>query len=114
MADSSVLRLSVLGNLEIYHEDKPLKGFVSAKVQALLCYLVLTARAHTRDALVGLFWGDMPDADAKTNLRQAIANLRRLLEPHLLIDRETVAFNRAAPYWLDAEEFAKIADRRLQ
>ncbi|CAG0941786.1 partial Putative HTH-type transcriptional regulator, partial [Anaerolineae bacterium] len=114
MADSSVLRLSVLGNLEIYHEDKPLKGFVSAKVQALLCYLVLTARAHTRDALVGLFWGDMPDADAKTNLRQAIANLRRLLEPHLLIDRETVAFNRAAPYWLDAEEFAKIADFRSQ
>ena len=114
MADSSVLRLSVLGNLEIYHDDKPLKGFVSAKVQALLCYLALTARAHTRDALVGLFWGDMPDADAKTNLRQAIANLRRLVGDHLLIDRETVAFNRAAPYWLDAEGFAKIADCRSQ
>lgn len=112
MADT--LQLLFLGGLQVKRGDAAVTGFVSAKVQALLCYLAMTRREHSRDALAGLFWGDLPDADAKTNLRQALANLRKLLEPHLLISRDAVEFNRAAPYWLDVEEFSKIGNWRLE
>jgi predicted ATPase/DNA-binding SARP family transcriptional activator/uncharacterized protein HemY len=101
----SALQISVLGNLSVCRDGKPLQGFVSTKVQALLCYLAVTARPHSRDALVGLLWGEMEEAAAKTNLRQALTNLRHLVGAHLVIDRETVAFDRAAPYALDVEEF---------
>jgi DNA-binding SARP family transcriptional activator len=99
------LRLSLLGGLEITQGGIPVTGFVSSKAQALLCYLAVTRRPHLRPALAGLLWGDMPEADAKANLRQALANLRRLLAPHLSITRQAVAFNRDSPYWLDVERF---------
>ncbi|MEI2692113.1 MAG: hypothetical protein V9H69_21370 [Anaerolineae bacterium] len=67
---------------------------MSSKVPALLAYLAVTGRPHQRDALAGLLWGEMPDAAAANNLRQALSNLRKLFEPHLLITRDTVAFNR--------------------
>ena len=62
----------------------PLTAFMSNKVPALLAYLAVTGRAQRRDDLAALLWGEMPDADARNNLRQAIANLRRSLEPHLM------------------------------
>ena len=103
------LRLTLLGGLQITRgpagDEAPVRGFVSAKAQALLCYLAVTGRPHFREALAGLLWGEMPDEDARANLRQALANLRRLVGPHLTISRETVAFDRASPYWLDVERF---------
>ncbi len=101
------LQIRVLGGLAIALDDAPLTNFLSSKVPALLAYLAVTRRAHSRDALAALFWGDLPDADAKNNLRQTLSNLKKLLEPHLDITRETVTFNTAAPYWLDIEEFDK-------
>ncbi|MBI5034640.1 MAG: tetratricopeptide repeat protein [Chloroflexi bacterium] len=113
MADRPILKVSLLGALQITRAGRPVTGFASIKVQALFCYLALTARPHTRDTLIGLLWCDMPDADARTNLRQALANLRRLVGDHLLIERDTVAFDRSSSYWLDAEEFEQLtADHR--
>src|SRR5918998_2903392 len=106
---SEDLRLALLGGLRITlglaADEAPLRGFVSAKAQALLCYLAVTARPHFREALAGLLWGEMPDEDARATLRQALTNLRRLVGPPLTITRETVAFDRASPYWLDVERF---------
>ena len=99
------LHLSLLGGMQITRGGEPVPGFVSSKVQALLCYLAVTGRPHLRPALTGLLWGEMPETDAKANLRQALANLRRVLVPHLSINRQAVAFNRDSPYWLDVERF---------
>ena len=81
---------------------------MSSKVPALLAYLAVTGRPHQRDALAGLLWGEMPDDAAANNLRQALTNLRKLAEPHLLITRETVAFNPDAPHFLDVEGFRNL------
>jgi DNA-binding SARP family transcriptional activator len=92
---------------------QPVTGFASAKVQALLFYLAVTARAHTREALVGLLWGDMPEADARTNLRQALSNLRKIVPAHIIIERDRVEFNRDSAYHLDVQAFEReLADGR--
>jgi predicted ATPase/Tfp pilus assembly protein PilF len=99
------LQLRLLGGVVITRGGAPVEGFISAKAQALLCYLAVTGHPHSRQALAGLLWGEMPEAAAQTNLRQALSNLRRLVGSHLRITRHTVAFDREAPYWLDVEAF---------
>ncbi len=104
------LEIRLFGGLKIILDDVPLTRFMSAKVPALLAYLAVTGCAQRRDDLAGLLWGELSDADARNNLRQAIANLRRVLEPYLLITRETVELNPALPCSLDVAEF----EQRLQ
>lgn len=109
-----MLRLQILGGLHITLDDEPVTGFISGKAQALLCYLAINnQRPHLRASLAAMFWGDMLDEDAATNLRQAIANLKRLLEPYFEITRQSIAFNTNAAYWLDVEEFESTHDPRL-
>ena len=103
------LQLALLGNVEVRRDGVPVTGFRSAKAQALLCYLAVTGRPHTRPALAGLLWGDMPEDKARMNLRQALANLRRLVGPYLDITRQAVAINRDNPYCLDVGRFESLA-----
>jgi DNA-binding SARP family transcriptional activator/tetratricopeptide (TPR) repeat protein len=103
------LQLALLGNLEIYRDGVPLTGLRSSKAQALLCFLAMTGRPHLRPTLAGLLWGELPEVNARGNLRKAVADLRRLLAPHLQISRQAIAFDRDSPYWLDVERFeAKV------
>ncbi|MBI4673686.1 MAG: AAA family ATPase, partial [Chloroflexi bacterium] len=109
-----LLNLLFFGSPEITLGGEPVTGFVSAKAKALLCLLAITRRVQSRNALVALFWGDVPEADAKTQLRVALSNLRKLVGDHLQIERETVAFDTTQAYHLDVEEFEKqLADSRL-
>jgi len=81
------------------------------KAQALLFYLAATGRPHSRDTLAGLLWGDMPEAQAAKNLRNALSNLKALAGAHLNIARDEVSFNRESEYWLDVEIFlAALSD----
>lgn len=100
-----MLRLTLLGPPQIFLGQQPLTEFATAKAQALLCYLAVTAQAapHSRDALAALLWGEMADAPARQNLRTVLHDLRRLVGDHLQIERQTVAFDHAGPYWLDVE-----------
>jgi predicted ATPase/DNA-binding SARP family transcriptional activator len=100
-----VLTLLLLGKLEVSRDDHPVRGFVYNKALALLAYLAATRRPHSREALAGLLWGEMPQENAKANLRKILAVLRDLAGTSLVIDRQTVAFNLQTPYWLDLELF---------
>lgn len=101
----STLHIQVLGGLNIAQGSDPVTGFLSRKTPALLAYLAVTQRSHSRNALAALLWGESSDADAKGNLRQTLSNLRRHFEPYLHITRETVTFKTAAPYTLDSATF---------
>ena len=94
--------------------------FKSNKVRALLAYLAVEAdRPHRREALAGLLWPDRSDRDALSNLRYALASLRRSIGDHtatppfLLITPQTIQFNPASDHWLDVAELERqIADSR--
>ena len=55
----------------------------------------------------------MPDATAKRNLTKALTNLRHLLEPYLLIERHSVAFNQDLPCVLDVTIFQAAIEGSL-
>jgi predicted ATPase/DNA-binding SARP family transcriptional activator len=99
------LQLNLFGKPEIVLNGAPVTAFVSAKVPALLAYLAVTGQAHSRDTLATLLWGDLPEATAKRNLTKVLTNLRQLLEPYLLIDWHSVAFNGQAPSAVDVSLF---------
>ena len=62
------------------------------KAWALLAYLAVTARPHSRDSLATLLWPDYGQADARGHLRRELARLRDLLgEEHFAADREQIA-----------------------
>lgn len=100
------LQLAVLGKPQLSYAQQSLTAdLVSAKGQALLIYLAVTGQAHSRTALAGLLWGDMPEETARANLRLTLSKLRKLLpEEVLLASRLEVGL---ADFWLDAAEFEK-------
>jgi DNA-binding SARP family transcriptional activator len=104
------LRLTLLGKPQISRNGTPITGFIYNKGLALLAYLAVTRRPHSRDALAGLFWGEMTDAAARANLRKVLSALREVAGPELTIDRQTVAFAPTGADWLDIEAFEAKVD----
>ncbi len=99
------LELTLFGSPEVWLNGNLVIGFRSSKAQALLYYLAVTGRSHMRPRLAGLLWGDQPEAGARINLSKSLSNLRELLGDAILIERQTVTFNREHPYQLDTERF---------
>jgi DNA-binding SARP family transcriptional activator len=122
------LSIRLLGPLQILYSGAPVAGLESNKVRALLAYLAAQAdRPHPRASLAGLLWPELPDAAARHNLRQALANLRQALGdrearvPLLLIDRESARLNPDTRVVVDTATFAGVlaeceghAHRRLE
>lgn len=116
------LSLSLLGPFQALLDHKPITDFATDKVRALLFYLAVEAhQPHRRDALAGLLWPDQSQHKARQNLRQALSSLRQALgerddaenekgvaDPFLLVTRQTVQFNPASDYWLDATVFKTL------
>ena len=106
------MSLFLLGPFQVTLGGKPATGLESNKIRALLAYLTVEAdRPHRRDALATLFWPDRGDTVARTNLRNALSNLRRAIEdphapePFLLVSRDTIQFNVASDQWVDVADF---------
>ncbi|MDP1548090.1 MAG: tetratricopeptide repeat protein [Anaerolineales bacterium] len=89
--------------MQIKRADQTITNFISNKAPALLAYLAVTHRAHSRDKLAALLWGEISDADAKNNLRQALANLRKYFDDELTITRDTLEFT--GDCFLDSAQF---------
>lgn len=102
--------MTLFGGIDVRLGDEPITGFISNKSLALLIYLAMTRRVHTRAALAGLFWPDVPEATAKVSLRQVLSNLNKLVGSHLIIQRQTAVFNTNADYWLDAQAFVTATE----
>src|SRR5713101_7466593 len=72
------LSLTLLGGFQARLEPSAAVSLPTRKVQALLAYLALPpGRTHPRDKLAALLWGDVPEPQARTSLRQALSMLRR-------------------------------------
>ncbi|GAB4268235.1 MAG: hypothetical protein Kow0080_10990 [Candidatus Promineifilaceae bacterium] len=100
-----VLKMAFLGPLHIRWQDNTAVNLTSAKAQALLCYLAMHGRAIPRTTLATLLWSDLPETDARRNLRGIILKLRQAIGNYLIITPQTLAFNRQMPHWLDTAQF---------
>lgn len=100
------LHLHLFGTPQFLYQGKPVTGFVSNKVRALLIYLAVTGRPHSRDALTELFWADTAHS-ARVNIRKALSNLRKL--PGVVLVEEMTNTVALAPqsYRLDTAEFER-------
>lgn len=106
--------ISLLGAFQIDSGTPAGTQFDSAKVRALLAYLVTeNDRPHSREALSELLWPDQTERAARHSLSQALSNLRRVLgdrtadPPHLIVTRDTIQLNPDAAVTLDVHEFEK-------
>src|SRR5262245_15871940 len=91
------LRLSLFGGF-LLRADARARPLPARKAQALLAYLALRpGRAHARDALTGLLWGDTAERQARQSLRQTMVRLRRVLagtsRAALIAQGDTVTVN---------------------
>ncbi len=102
------LKLALLGPLQVARGETDVTERTSGKAQALLCYLAVTGRSQSRSVLADLLWSEMPEEAARSNLRMALSNLRREVEPYLTVTRDSLGFNVESPYWLDVGEFARL------
>jgi predicted ATPase/DNA-binding SARP family transcriptional activator len=103
------LRVRVLGGAELAVSGRPLVELASAKAAALVVYLAVTGTGHSRSALAGLLWSDLPEPTARANLRLVLTKLRRVLPEHLEVTRQAVALASGQPVWVDAVEVARVA-----
>jgi DNA-binding SARP family transcriptional activator len=72
-------------------------------------YLALEPGAHRRDAVAALLWGDYPEADARTSLRQALRRLREGLGEAIVATRTTIEL--AVPVECDVVAFRSAVRR---
>jgi DNA-binding SARP family transcriptional activator len=110
------LAVTLLGTMQVSCGGQVISTFESVQVRALLAYLVVEAeKRHSRSLLATLLWPEMPEEVSRGNLRQALANLRRVLdhcmvESPLIVTREAVQWNQASSYWLDVSAFSALLD----
>jgi DNA-binding SARP family transcriptional activator len=104
-----LLRLSVLGTPEVFHDGARIT-FSLRKAQALLLYLAVEGGIYPRSKLAAFLWPDSEPHDARTALRNALALLRTLLadtdtpsgtHSHLLQSGDLLGLDPQAPLDLD-------------
>jgi DNA-binding SARP family transcriptional activator len=72
------IELSLLGQFALTNDAEPVE-LKNKKARALLVYLAITGRAHSREHLATLLWGDRFDDQARSSLRQALFALRQAI-----------------------------------
>ncbi|MES2460697.1 MAG: BTAD domain-containing putative transcriptional regulator, partial [Armatimonadota bacterium] len=75
-------RITLFGGLRLETGSQVITRFRSQNIGGLLAYLALKlGEPQSREYLAELFWPDAEPSAARTNLRTALASLRRQLEP---------------------------------
>jgi DNA-binding SARP family transcriptional activator/predicted ATPase len=102
-------RIELLGQLRFTFGQQPVTSINTNRMRSLLAYLVLHGEAaQSREHLASLLWPESGDAQARTNLRQLLHNLRRALpvECSLLVsDNQTVRWLADSSCTIDVIEF---------
>src|SRR5215217_8489492 len=94
----------LLGASSIVHDGEPVE-VDTRKAIALVAYLAVTRRRHTRDALAGLLWPEYNQTRARAALRRTLSSLGKArAEGWLHADRENVDLANDT-IWVDVTRF---------
>jgi DNA-binding SARP family transcriptional activator len=104
-----MLRIQLLGGFHIQTGDETVITLTVPRLQSLLAYLVLHRETpQLRQHLAFLFWPDSTEAQARTNLRHALHDLRQVLpeaEVYLDIHTQSIQWRPGSAFTLDITEF---------
>ncbi len=104
-----MLSIALLGDFCLMRDDTPVTDVDTSRLQSLLAYLVLHREApQSRGRLAFLFWPDTTEAQARTNLRNLLHQLRHSLpdaDAYLDATVHTLQWRTDAPYTLDVAGF---------
>jgi DNA-binding SARP family transcriptional activator len=101
--------LTLIGSPTVAHPDgERLTPQPGSKALALLAYLTLEPRPHTREELSDLLWGESPEVEARASLRQALRQVRSSLGDVVCSDRRVVSLSQ--PLRCDVTSFLEKAD----
>src|SRR5947209_2035138 len=108
------LCFTLLGSPEVRHRDQVLQ-FSTRKELALLIYLAVEGRVHSRKKLSEQFWPEGDAGHGRAALRITLLQMRQLLGegagvspvPHLLITRDTLGLDFTSAIELDLHTFHK-------
>ena len=97
-----MLSFQLLGAVALFKNGQPLNQFRSQKEAALLLYLAQTGQSHSREFIADLLWEDRTTEQALSNLRTALARLRKQVDDDLLVSRKTLALVPASQQQVDS------------
>jgi DNA-binding SARP family transcriptional activator len=108
------VRFTLLGPPEVRHVDQML-SFSTRKELALLIYLAVEGRVHSRKKLSELFWPEGDAMHGRAALRTTLLHLRHMLGegagvspvPHLLITHDTLGLDLTSAIELDLHTLHK-------
>ena len=107
---SNGLDFRILGPLEVKDGERPLR-LGGAKQRSVLAILLLHAgEVVSVDRLIDELWADDPPEDAQTALHQHVSRLRRLLEPHRVIETRQPGYVVDPDGALDLHRFERLRD----
>jgi DNA-binding SARP family transcriptional activator/predicted ATPase len=110
-----LLEIITFGGLSVRLGGNPVIGFHSRKTEALLVYLAAHRTQQPRAKLAEMLWEQRSRSQALSNLRVAISNLRKLLSPYLVINREFIGLNSNSAWWYDATQFEiMVANEQIE
>jgi branched-chain amino acid transport system substrate-binding protein len=105
------LEFSILGPLEVRDGERLLR-LGGIKQRSLLALLLLDAgKVVSSDRLIDELWGDDPPEDASTALQQHVSRLRKLLEPHDVLETRSPGYVLTIdPEQVDLTRFQRLSD----
>jgi DNA-binding SARP family transcriptional activator len=109
------LDVHLFDQFRVRYRGVPVEGVRTARLQALVCYLVVNAgHPQPRSRLASTFWPESTEGQARTNLRQLLHHLRGALpdpDDVLAVDHLTVRFKPDVRIDTDVDRFLALIAR---
>jgi DNA-binding SARP family transcriptional activator len=106
-----MLHIRLLGDFLLLSDDSPVTTVSTPRLKSLFAYLVLHSSApQSRNQIAFLLWPDTTEAQAQTNLRNLVFQLRRALpnaDLYMYTDSRTLGWRSDSPFTLDVAAFEK-------
>lgn len=103
-----MLRLTLLGYPKLEVDTRAVHPG-RRKIFALLAYLAVTGKRHSREVLANLLWPGYPSATALAHLRRLLHAIRTDLGLHALVaERTWIALDLAQAVWCDVHQLRHL------
>lgn len=103
-----MLKVKLLGQVEILQGARLVQGFRSQKELALFIYLGHTGQLHTRLALADLLWQSSSSKQALSNIRTVLTRLQKILGDIIISTQKSLVLNPELQIQFDSVQLLQI------